>query len=184
MTLAQAAEALERHRLGETKTALADEYGLSRRALSDWLAKAADEEARAAAPPDSGVQRTPREVLQAILNNAALKAETQVAAAKAMDALSAKTLDGGEDVARPESITLSGPAFCPGCGLDLADVREIELDLIIGSLSAEQDAGTAPAEPDIAPLAPVVPIHGHEVIGPGGKRVDPPSTVSADDPPF
>jgi transposase-like protein len=148
MTMAQAAEALDRERAGETKTALAKEYGLSRRALSDWLRKAADEEARADAPVDSGVMRTPREVLQSILNDLHAKPEHKIQASRAMDALSEKTLDG-DDVARPASITLSGPVACPGCGLDLRDVREVEIDLIIAGLSAEPDI-TPPGEPDTA----------------------------------
>jgi hypothetical protein len=177
MTLAQAHEALARHRAGEPQTKLAAEYGLSRTALGRWLAKAADDEARAAAPVDLGVQRTPREALQLILNDPHTKNEHLIQASRAMDALSNETLDG-EDVARPASITLSGPAVCPDCGYDLTEERLTAVDSMIAGLAAESekpaDAGigvpedadtvTMPVDAGIAPLAQVVPIHGHPPI--------------------
>jgi hypothetical protein len=136
MTLAQAHEALARHRAGEPQTKLAAEYGLSRTALGRWLAKAADDEARAAAPVNLGVQRTPREALQLILNDPHTKNEHLIQASRAMDALSNETLDG-EDVARPASITLSGPTVCPDCGYDLTEERLIAVDSLIAGLAAE-----------------------------------------------
>jgi hypothetical protein len=53
LTLAQAADCLERLRHGSTRTALANEYGVDRSTMSSRIAKAADEEARAAQPPAS-----------------------------------------------------------------------------------------------------------------------------------
>jgi hypothetical protein len=71
--------------------------------------------------------RTPREVLQSILNALHARAEHRIQAAKAMDAMSKEALDG-EDIARPASITLTGPLVCPHCGEDLMDEREREID--------------------------------------------------------
>jgi hypothetical protein len=79
LTLAEATDALDRNRAGETGADLAAHYGVARSTMGSsgsfqrrqtaspalWLKKAAKEEQLAKAPPPAGLLRSPREALEA-----------------------------------------------------------------------------------------------------------------------
>jgi hypothetical protein len=138
VTPEQAADLLSRSRAGESQRALAAEVGCAPSYMHTILKRAADAEARANAPVRGGVQRTVRKALEAIINDANARHTDIVAAARALDALKPKTLDG-ETPSRPTSITLVGPVVCPHCGENLRDVRKSELADALAAMSARPD---------------------------------------------
>jgi hypothetical protein len=127
VTAEQAADLLGRNRAGESQRALAAEVGCAPSYMHTILKRAAAVEARTNGTAPVVLQRTPRQALQAIINDANARHADIVAAARALDRLKPESLDGGTP-GRPTSITLAGPVVCPHCGEDLSDEREAEID--------------------------------------------------------
>ena len=138
VTPEQAADLLSRSRAGESQRALAAELGCAPSYMHTILKRAADAEARANAPVPVGVQRTVRQALEAIINDANARHADIVAAARALDMLKPESLDGKAS-GRPTSITVTGPVVCPHCGEDLRDVRKSELADALAAMSARPD---------------------------------------------
>ena len=146
VTAEQAADLLGRNRAGESQRALAAEVGCAPSYMHTILTRAAAAEAGTNEPVPVGARRTPRQALEAIINDANARHADIVAAARALDRLKPESLDG-DTSGRPTSITLAGPLVCPHCGEDLMDEREREIDEFMEWLETKPSPESPPTEP-------------------------------------